>query len=533
MEQRNMILAFALSMLILLGWGLLFPPADNSGPNVNREQSAAVKTPGEDTATPELRPDAEDLFPSAPAETPAPALQETAASGKVIAFGNDLLKLSVNEKGWVINASLNQYRESLKKGSASVSVLGEREPHVTYLNAGLMGEKDVSVFRLLSKETINGADRVVTRATLSDGRTWDRIFTLSPGSYLITIDDRIQNGSGIKLFRQVVERHPDREIATFYEHAGSVGLMDGVLQEESYDDLDESGTIRLAATGGWTGTMGRYFITAIFGNQQRDYRYYYKGDGRSYQSGMIDDGIMDGSTAVFQSTVFIGPKSIPILRQAGVGLERSVDFGWFAFISKPLHDGISWLYKYFPNYGVCIILLVIGIKILFFYPTQKSYESMAAMRKLQPEQKRLQERFGDDRQRLGQEMMALYKKNKVNPLGGCLPIIIQIPVFFALYKVLLMSIEMRQAPFMGWIQDLSAQDPYFVLPLLMGISMYLQQKMNPQPIDAMQAKIMSFLPALFTVMFLFFPAGLVLYWLVNNILAIIQQRLVMKTMGVD
>ncbi|HKI59577.1 MAG TPA: membrane protein insertase YidC, partial [Mariprofundaceae bacterium] len=221
------------------------------------------------------------------------------------------------------------------------------------------------------------------------------------------------------------------------------------------------------------------------------------------------------------------------MQELNVGLERSIDYGWFAFISKPLHDGLSWFYKYVPNYGWCIILLLICIKIIFFYPTQKSYESMAAMRKLQPEQKRLQERYGDDRQQLGQEMMALYKKHKVNPLGGCLPILIQIPVFFALYKVLLMSIEMRQAPFIGWIEDLSVQDPYFVLPVLMGVSMFIQQRLNPQPPDPMQAKIMSFLPVLFTVMFLFFPAGLVLYWVVNNVLSIIQQRLVMSKMGVE
>jgi YidC/Oxa1 family membrane protein insertase len=347
------------------------------------------------------------------------------------------------------------------------------------------------------------------------------------------VEDRIQDGIDARMFRQVVERYPNREGSTFYEHAGPIGLMDDKLQEVTYEDLDEVGTIRLDANGGWTGIMNRYFITAIYADQNRDYRYYYKGDGRSYQAGMLDDGLMDGKTALFKSNIYIGPKHIETLKEQGVGLERSVDYGWFAFISKPLHNALAWLYKYIPNYGWCIILLLIVIKIIFFYPTQKSYQSMAAMRKLQPEQKRLQERFGDDRQRLGQEMMALYKKNKVNPLGGCLPILIQIPVFFALYKVLLMSIEMRHAPFIGWIEDLSVQDPYFILPLLMGASMYIQQKLNPQPPDPMQAKIMSFLPVLFTVMFLFFPAGLVLYWVVNNVLSIIQQRLVMRKMGVD
>jgi len=532
MEQRNLILAFALSMLILLGWGMLFPPAENAEPVVQAERRDAVEIPDEGSA-PELRPDSEDVFTTESVDTATPVVKTTPITGNAIRFGNDLLKLTVNEKGWMISALVEQYKESLEEGAESVAVLGENEPHATYMNVGLMGEKGISAFKLLSKESVGGADKVVIRATLSDGRVWDRIFTLTPGSYLINIDDRVQNGSDIKLFRQVVERYPDRESSTFYEHMGPVGLIEDVLQEEGYDDLDESGTVRLAATGGWTGIMDRYFITAMYGNQKRDYRYYYKGDGRSYQAGMIDDGVMDGSTAVFQSTAYIGPKSIPLLQEAGVGLERSIDYGWFAFISKPLHDALSWFFKYVPNYGFCIILLVICIKIIFFYPTQKSYQSMAAMRKLQPEQKRLQERYGDDRQQLGQEMMALYKKNKVNPLGGCLPILIQIPVFFALYKVLLMSIEMRHAPFIGWIQDLSVQDPFFVLPLLMGISMYIQQKLNPQPPDPMQAKIMSFLPVLFTVMFLFFPAGLVLYWVVNNVLSIIQQRLVMKTMGVD
>ncbi len=535
MEQRNVILAFALSMLILLGWGMLFPPAEQ----VEQTEQGAPSTKADVSAdgvasTPELRPEVGDVQP---AKFTAPeadtTLKTKAITGLTTTVGNDLLEVDINQRGWIVGARLARYRESLDENSPPVSVLGEDEPHAQYLNSGLLGEKDVSDFKLVSRERIEGADRVHLRATLADGRVWDRIFTFKKDSYLIAVEDRIQDGIDARMFRQVVERYPNREGSTFYEHAGPIGLMDDKLQEVTYEDLDEVGTIRLDANGGWTGIMNRYFITAIYADQNRDYRYYYKGDGRSYQAGMLDDGLMDGKTALFKSNIYIGPKHIETLKEQGVGLERSVDYGWFAFISKPLHNALAWLYKYIPNYGWCIILLLIVIKIIFFYPTQKSYQSMAAMRKLQPEQKRLQERFGDDRQRLGQEMMALYKKNKVNPLGGCLPILIQIPVFFALYKVLLMSIEMRHAPFIGWIEDLSVQDPYFILPLLMGASMYIQQKLNPQPPDPMQAKIMSFLPVLFTVMFLFFPAGLVLYWVVNNVLSIIQQRLVMRKMGVD
>jgi YidC/Oxa1 family membrane protein insertase len=285
--------------------------------------------------------------------------------------------------------------------------------------------------------------------------------------------------------------------------------------------------------GGWTAIMSRYFIAALIANPDQNYPYYFKSDGHSYQAGLIDDGQVEGNDVVFNTQLYIGPKSIPILEAAGSELERSVDFGLFTPISLPMHTFLGWLYKYLGNYGFCIIILVLCIKLIFFYPTQKSYESMAGMRKLQPEMARIKELYGDDRQRMSQEMMGLYKKHKVNPMGGCLPIIIQIPVFFALYKVLLMSIEMRQAPFIGWIHDMSVQDPYFVLPVIMGATMFIQQKFNPQPQDPMQAKVMQFLPAIFTVLFLFFPAGLVLYWVVNNTLSILQQRLVMKRLKVD
>jgi YidC/Oxa1 family membrane protein insertase len=266
----------------------------------------------------------------------------------------------------------------------------------------------------------------------------------------------------------------------------------------------------------------------MIASDDQDYRYYYKGDSRSYQAGLIDDGVLNRGDVVFSYQMYIGPKSISLLRTLNLDLERSVDFGYFAFIAKPMHDFMMWMNGYVHNFGWCIILLVITIKIIFFYPTHKAYESMASMRKIQPEMMRLKDLYGEDRQKMGQEMMKLYKKHKVNPMGGCFPILIQIPVFFALYKVLLMSIEMRQAPFIGWIHDLSVQDPYFVLPVLMGLSMFIQQRLNPQPTDPMQAKVLQFLPPVFTIMFLFFPAGLVLYWLVNNILSIGQQWYVLR-----
>jgi len=535
MDQRNMILAFALSMVVLLGWGAMFPeqPAKQVA-----EQSASVD-PAEltppDSEVPTLAAEAPVVDPVnvpavAQSDNRAPVAQaKPAVSAASFSISNDMMELTINDQGWFTKASLTQYKESLDADSENVATLNMGDGHSVYANAGVLGRRIATPFAA----TEHGTSSVSLQATLDDGRLWERQVSLTAGSYVIDIKDRIIDGSGMKMYRQVVERHPDREASTFYEHMGPTALLNGKLVEPDYADLDEKGAERMASIGGWTAIMNRYFIAALITNPEQDYPYYFKGDGRSYQAGLIDDGIVEGRDAVFTAKMFVGPKSIPVLEAAGSELERSVDFGWFAPISQPMHSFLGWLYQYFGNYGWCIIVLVICIKILFFYPTQKSYESMASMRKLQPEMTRLKEQMGDDRQAMGQEVMKLYKKHKVNPLGGCLPIIIQIPVFFALYKVLLMSIEMRHAPFMGWIEDMSVQDPYFVLPVLMGISMFIQQRLNPQPPDPVQAKVMQFLPFLFTALFLFFPAGLVLYWVVNNVLSIVQQRMVMKRMNVD
>ncbi|MFQ5344989.1 MAG: membrane protein insertase YidC [Mariprofundus sp.] len=536
MEQRNMLLAFALSMVVLLGWQELFPQQQES---VQQEQIAVEQQ----TATPPV----DDIYAQPPvmpevatsatqnAATPVPPRVESAGSnhiesGNVFVLGNDVIKLRVNDKGWITQGTLLKYKQSLEPGSANVDALFmDDQGHAVYANSGIIGAKQSTPFALVEQ----GEYSLTLQSKLDGGQVWQRQFRLTPGSYKIEITDNITNGAGLKMYRQVVERNPDKDLNTFYEHMGPTALLNGKLVEPDYDDLDEKGAERMASMGGWTAIMNRYFIAALVSNPEQNYPYYFKSDGRSYQAGLIDDGKVEGKNTVFDTQLYIGPKSIPVLEAAGSGLERSVDFGWFAPIAKPMHTFLGWLYGYLGNYGWCIIILVLCIKLLFFYPTQKSYESMAGMRKLQPEMARIKELYGDDRQRMSQEMMGLYKKHKVNPMGGCLPILIQIPVFFALYKVLLMSIEMRQAPFIGWIQDMSVQDPYFVLPVIMGASMYIQQKLNPQPPDPMQAKLMQFLPAIFTVLFLFFPAGLVLYWVVNNVLSILQQRLVMKRLNVD
>jgi len=529
MEQRNMLIAFALSMIVLLGWQEIFPdhPAQQQVVAGNKSAQPVAEDNG---AQPPAMPAQQDATGDAGTEKAATETAVVVSGGKTFDIGNDKIHLKISDKGWITRGTLLTYRKSVKPGSPNVDVLFMDDGgHAVYANSGVIGARRSTSFALVRQTKSS----LTLQSQLENGKIWQRVFSLAPGSYKIDIHDKILNGAGLKMYRQVVERNPNKKLNTFYEHMGPTALINGKLEEPDYDDLAEEGAQRKASVGGWTGVMHRYFIAALISNPKQNYQYYFKGDGSTYQAGVIDDGKVEGNDALFTTQLFIGPKSIPILQQAGSGLERSVDFGLVAPISKPMHSFLSWLYGYLGNYGWCIIVLVLTIKLIFFYPTQKSYESMAGMRKLQPEMTRLKELYGDDRQRMSQEMMALYKKHKVNPMGGCLPILIQIPVFFSLYKVLLISIEMRQAPFIGWIQDMSVQDPYYVLPVIMGASMFVQQRLNPTPPDPMQAKVMQFLPIIFTGMFLFFPAGLVLYWVVNNILSIVQQRLVMKRMQVD
>jgi len=290
------------------------------------------------------------------------------------------------------------------------------------------------------------------------------------------------------------------------------------------------------AKEGWTGISDKYFLAAMIpttvGADEGARKYYYDYDAPAVRVGAMDAKISLSPGAQQQSLthVYVGPKEIHTLADLNLDMDRAIDYGWFHFLARPLVEVLLYFHGLVGNLGVAIILITVIIKAILFPLADKSYRSMNAMKKLQPEIESLKKKYGDDKQRMNQEMMGLYQKNKVNPLGGCLPIVVQIPVFFALYKVLYLSIEMRHAPFYGWIEDLSAMAPYCVLPVLMGASMFIQQKMSPAPADPMQAKIMMMLPVVFTVLFFSFPAGLVIYWVVNNVLSIAQQGYIYKQM---
>jgi YidC/Oxa1 family membrane protein insertase len=298
----------------------------------------------------------------------------------------------------------------------------------------------------------------------------------------------------------------------------------------------EGEPLRLELIGGWSAMIEHYFVGAWVPNQEETNLFYSivsrSASPRLYTLGMRSPArvVAPGESTVFASELFVGPKLQHRLEQIAPGLELTVDYGYLTVIAKPLYWILEWIHRFVGNWGWSIILLTILIKLAFYKLSETSYRSMAKMRNVQPRMQALRERYGDDKQRMNQALMELYKTEKINPLGGCLPILIQIPVFISLYWVLLESVEMRQAPFIFWIQDLSTKDPYYVLPVLMGITMFAQQKLNPAPIDPVQQKIMMSLPFVFTVFFAFFPAGLVLYWFVNNLLSIAQQWAITKRM---
>ena len=385
-------------------------------------------------------------------------------------------------------------------------------------------------------------DTISVPLTWSDNQGFliTKIYTFKRGSYDIKLDQVVKNTTG-----KVWTGRQYSQLLKVEDKSGKGNMLTGGMraydggviyteknkyQKISFDDMAEK-TLDEMSKGGWTAFIQHYFASAWIPPADQDNHFYTKelNDNR-YVIGTYSPmvSVENNSTAQFSSQLFAGPKIQPLMEKVATGLELTVDYSVLTFIGKPIYWLLNQIHGVVGNWGVSIIGVTFCIKLLFFPLSQASFRSMAKMRKIQPRLKELQERFADDRQRFNTEMMGLYKKEKVNPLGGCLPILIQIPVFMALYWVLSETVEFRQAPFVLWIQDLSIQDPFYILPIIMGITMKIQQGLNPPPIDPIQAKVMKMFPIVFTIFFLFFPAGLVLYWVFNNTLSIIQQTYITK-----
>lgn len=371
------------------------------------------------------------------------------------------------------------------------------------------------------------------------GRSVERVYTFSPDSYLVRLDVTIgglppelhQAGMGIRLVEGV--RDGDR-----YTFSGFMAFVDGKLEKDK--KVEKKEVKAYAGDVAWAGFSSKYFINCLLpvdnpvSSVQLEEHPSVPGEDQATLVSRLVYNIqphLQGNEGHFAFDLFIGPKDLDVLRETGHSLERSVDLGWFGFIAQPLLVALKFFYRYVHNYGIAIILMTVIIKVLFHPLTRKQYESMRAMQKLQPKMQAIREKFKNDRERMNREIMDLYRTHKINPLGGCWPMLLQIPVFFAFYRALLNSVELRHAPFMLWIQDLSAKDPCHITPIIMGATMFLQQRMTPMAGDPTQQRMMMFMPILFTFLFLNFPSGLVLYWLVNNVLTIGQQYVSQKRKG--
>jgi YidC/Oxa1 family membrane protein insertase len=445
--------------------------------------------------------------------------------------------------GDIVRVQLPEYPVSIDSPDVPYLLLESSGDHTYVAQSGLMGKDGLDATGARPLYSASAASLRVSKGETGrlvltaerDGKKVQKTFTFSGDSYLVGVTHELTNQTAAPieaaLFVQIKRDDKPPIIDTSFS-LGPQSYLGGAITspEERYlkvdfDDIEEA-PLRRTVEGGWIAFLQHYFVSAWVADSASSNNYFAqrRSDGMHvFGYTAPKKSIAVGAAAVWTASFYAGPKDQALLESIAPHLNLTVDYGFLWWLASPLFSLLEWLESWSGNWGVAIILLTLAVKIVLYPLFNMSYKSMAKLRKVAPELKQLQERYADDRQKLSQEMMKLYQKEGANPLGGCLPMLLPMPVFLALYWVLWESVEIRQAPFFAWIQDLSAMDPYFVLPLLMGATMYLQQLMSPQLGDPMQQRMMKIMPVMFTVLFLFFPAGLVLYWLVNNVLSIAQQ----------
>lgn len=558
MDNKRAILAIVLAFFILIGYQYLFVDPQT-------EQQQAVTEQAEQ-ATPEPVAREAETPAAVPAPVPAAAPEAITAQdepqgyevpssvparkSRDIAVETSLYSAVIAESGGGMKSfMLKNYMETTQPDSGPKELVKTEAVRdlPLYFSWGVEPSRAQVPLYAADKEAIDavrGPDQILTmKATMSSGLEFTRTLVFEPENYLIKMSVEINNPTAIALqgapYLSLTNRPFSQQGQQRYFFTGPAVFIDGDLQEVKTGDL-EKGPKTLKGDITWASYEGTYFMTGVIPEENEDLTVRFSADGDKVAAVLIgsEDVIQAQGRLQYDYLIYFGPKKISTLQEVGYDLERAINFGWFDKLARPALFLLNFFYGFFGNYGVAIILVTVLIKIIFWPIAQKGLKSMKNMQKIQPKMAKLKEKYKNDSTRLNQEMMGLYKTYKVNPLGGCLPMLLQIPVFFALYKVLLQAIELRHAPFMLWITDLSAPDrlwaglnlPYLgglpVLTLLMGGSMFLQQRMTPSPADPTQAKIMMFLPVIFTFMFLNFASGLVLYWLVNNLLTIGQQYII-------
>ena len=565
-ETRNLVAAISLSMAVLIGYQLFFVDIKKD----QYQQEIIAENVGDSSNIPIPSNDNSGILNT---ENTKSTVVTTVPRVSVI---SKEVTGSISLKGARIDdVTLSQYRETLDPDSNLIDLLlksNERNPY--FLEFGWSSPDGVKVpngktLWKASKEILSPDSNVTLSWDNGEGVVFYQDISIDD-TFMFTVNQRVKNNSKnlITLYPYgLIRRTGEPETTRFFVlHEGPLGVFDGTLSEKSYEDLEDAGkkgiNIKPLEAGGWIGLTDKYWLTALLPDQKEIFNFTYRhlnSNGGQYQTDFLGKAIKIKSNAQGESLsrAFAGAKRLTLFddyeeRFDIKHFDLAIDFGWFYFLTKPFFYALSWANDYLGNFGLAILAITVIVKLVFFPLANKSYKSMAKMRNLGPEIKKLRERVGDDRQKLNQEMMNLYKKEKVNPAAGCLPILVQIPVFFALYKVLFVSIEMRQTPFFGWIKDLSVADPTSmfnlfgllpystsmlpdflnlgVWPLLMGVTMFLQQRLNPTPPDPIQAKIFAWMPVAFTFLLATFPAGLVIYWTWNNLLSICQQWLIMNGM---
>ncbi|MFZ5512360.1 MAG: membrane protein insertase YidC [Pseudomonadota bacterium] len=531
-QRLILVLIFSFSLVMLWeGWQKQNQPKAPAVKEQTAAQQGAAPTP-------------QTQLSAGPGAVPSPAQSATPAGAAKAVVKTDLLKAEISSAGGnLTRVELTRHKANFDKTQNFVLMDAGGKHHYAF-QSGLIGDQLPShktEFSLTpgTYELAAGSDVLTLRlqAPETDGVKVAKIYTFRRGSYVIEVNYEITNGRETTLaphaYFQLVRTGQPPEgngsgmmgVQTFTGPA--VYTEEGKFQKLNFEDIakDKAKFVQKAKDG-WIAMVQHYFVSAVLPPPGLEREYFARKLGDDlYAAGVIvpAPAVAPGQTVQVASSVYAGPQEQDKLAKIAPGLELVVDYGWLTVIAAPLFWVLELLYKLVGNWGWAIILLTVLIKLIFFPLSAASYRSMAKMRVVTPKLMKIKEQYGNDRVRMNQEMMELYKKEKINPLGGCLPILVQIPVFIALYWVLLGSVEMRHAPWLGWIQDLSAKDPYFILPIIMGVTMFVQTKLNPTPPDPIQAKVMLAMPIVFTFMFLWFPAGLVLYWTVNNILSIAQQ----------
>lgn len=551
MENARLVLFAALGMVLFLLWQAwqqdyrARPAASTPGSSQSEVVAPASVQPDVPAAPAASAPTAAASSVEGPSAAEARATPTAPADAPRVQVVTDVFRAEIDTAGGTFRRlDLPGYPVSADEPEKPFRLLGNGEDLLFVAQSGLLSAGPAPNHHALYQaerteySLAAGEDtlQVPLRWTSPEGLTVTKVYTFRRDSFVIDLEFRVENATASEWrgrpYGQLLRNRPPQGSRLFaYTYTG------GVLHNEElrYDKVDFDrmlkGPVTVDGKGGWAAMIQHYFAAAFLPDQAAATHLYGRSlDASRFLVGVVEPEVVvaPGAAGKLDLQLFVGPKVQERLAAAAPGLHLLVDYGYLTILAEPLFWLLQQIQRFVKNWGWSIVILTVLIKLAFFHLSATSYRSMARMRNLQPRLVSLKERYGDDRAKLNQAMMELYRTEKVNPLGGCLPIVVQIPVFIALYWVLLESVELRQAPFMLWIRDLSIHDPYFVLPITMGVTMLIQQRLNPSPVDPIQQKVMMVLPVVFTVFFLFFPAGLVLYWLVNNTLSILQQWVITR-----